>query len=84
MAKFSRVSKIHSATFWRPEGIIFAPRVISQNARITTIARPIHRVSSVDEMLGSKTTRPGGVSWPGGYTTWGAGSSRLPLMKQTG
>ena len=35
-------------------------------------------------MLTSKTTRPGGVSWPGGYTTWGAGSSRLPLMKQTG
>ncbi len=83
MAKFSRVSKIHSATFWRPEGIIFAPRVISQNERITTIAT-IHSVRSVDEMLGSKTTRPGGAWWPGGYTTWGAGSSRLPLMKQTG
>ena len=37
----------------------------SQNETITTTAT-IHSVSSVDEMLTSNTTRPGGVWWPGG------------------
>jgi hypothetical protein len=41
-------------------------------------------VKIVDEMLTSKITRPGGEWWPGGNTTCGAGSSRLPSMKHTG
>ena len=41
-------------------------------------------VSRVDEMLTSNTTRPAGLWWSGGSTAWGAGNSRLPLMKQTG
>ena len=82
-AKFSSVSKIHSATFWRPVGTIFAPRAMNQNTAITTTAT-IHSVRIVFEMLTSNTTRPGGAWWPTGKTACGAGSSRLPLMKQMG
>ena len=56
---------------------------MNQN-RTSTATATIHSVSSVLEMLTSHTTRPGGVWWPTGKTACGAGSSRLPLMKQIG
>ena len=83
MAKFESISYTSSTAFWTPRGTIFRPRV-ARKASTMIRAITIHIVRSGAVMLGWKNTigaGSGGLAGARSQTTYGAGSSKLALIR---